>query len=779
MRNTPYTVRAVQINADLNHLDGMTNSAEDLMMMLQLLASMLTSFPKRIASIANVSPTTGMAGSLSTPLIDSRGGGSSINAATATAVAGGTCDTARAGGAGGAGGARGAGGASSASSAGGMGSAGGAGSAGSAGSAVQVGDAAGADKQAANMELQRIYRTSVESHLAHATYAAWLQFAHTVLSISILLGSTASGLLLLVGTLGGTVSLIGGVITWVVTSLLSARSFGNFAGKASLHQTSAKLYSLIAREVLSILTIKDITDQAEALPDLAKQFEGVSQDAPSLPPVQVLKRLVGLQLPLLAGDASKKPLETNSSVRGGSAAETPTGDASGTGQVDEDTRKLIEYMDLEKAMVNIDHNFSFAIEKMPPIPRPLPANYEHIRGEEMLKQAAAAAPMNGPSPQATSPAQRRLKRLASWYERASEYAILHRRQSQKMEHVKSRLQIGNLVVATGLAIALLVAPTNIQKVLSVVAGIISACVGLSNSWLKFAAYEKLEVQHEEACIRFTDVAFDIDVLFTHVACLAKKGDPKTLIDQVLFKTAASSTEKAAKASTPSSGAASAQSSHAASGDVSNLGSGSAMTGADIKLALGKTNVFDVDTACALTPMVRARPSLKLQLWLRQSCEHRIAHSLVFDQLTDEKDMINFVLLIMATTNSVILMLGSTQPILHIAAIISALVTALTGITRFNDYDHKLKANAKAAGAFTSSEQKLTTLLVAHPEEEYDKHVIDVAAALDEALRMAPVLPPLKRFKAEDGSPLFEFITADARWKTSKLSSQSMSKLASK
>jgi len=90
-------------------------------------------------------------------------------------------------------------------------------------------------------------------------------------------------------------------------------------------------------------------------------------------------------------------------------------------------------------------------------------------------------------------------------------------------------------------------------------------------------------------------------------------------------------------------------------------------------------------------MVKAQPPLKLQLWLRQSFELRMAHSLVFDQLSDEKDAINFVLLVIATTNSVILMLGSSAWILQMAAIISALVTALTGVTRFKDYDHKLRA----------------------------------------------------------------------------------------
>jgi len=423
--------------------------------------------------------------------------------------------------------------------------------------------------------------------------------------------------------------------------------------------------------------------------------------------------------------------------------------------------QLIDALDLDRNVADIEKNFSFAVEKMPAIPRPLPKSYQHIRGENMLMEAAAAAPMNGASPQATSPTQRQLQRLAVWYAQATEYATIHKVQKQLMERSKSRLQIGALVVSTAVAIALLVTPEKAQKTMGVLAGVISACVGLANSWLKFAAYETLEVEHEEACTRFNDVAFDIDVMFTQLFQLSKKGDPAKLIDMVSCGKTASSSNSAVGA--PDIG--------------SESSAETAIEDADVKEALADTNMFDIDASTQLTPMVKAQPPLKLQLWLRQSFELRMAHSLVFDQLSDEKDAINFVLLVIATTNSVILMLGSSAWILQMAAIISALVTALTGVTRFKDYDHKLRANMLAARSFTSSEGKITKLLVAHPVDEYDDHVSDVAAVLDAAMRSAPVLPSLKKFKAENGRPLFEFITTDARWKETKTMYTAMHTLA--
>ena len=120
---------------------------------------------------------------------------------------------------------------------------------------------------------------------------------------------------------------------------------------------------------------------------------------------------------------------------------------------------------------------------------------------------------------------------------------------------------------------------------------------------------------------------------------------------------------------------------------------------------------------------------------------------------------NFVLLALTTLAAVFLAFGGPFPL--IAAVLTATVTALGGVARFQDYSLKCQQHAASASQFAEVERELLTILNACTPEQQRQRFQDAAAHFDAALSRQPLLPPLQGVKDEKGRPLFSLITEKA------------------
>jgi len=149
--------------------------------------------------------------------------------------------------------------------------------------------------------------------------------------------------------------------------------------------------------------------------------------------------------------------------------------------------------------------------------------------------------------------------------------------------------------------------------------------------------------------------------------------------------------------------------------------------------------------------------------------------LASDKNTRNATRCNFLLLTLTTVAAVFLAFGEPLPL--VAAVITAAVTALGGIVRFQDYGLKALMHADSTMQWADVEGELLTILHACSEEEQQQRFKDAAKDFDEANIRQPLLPPLRGFNNK-GKPLFEFITESAVHKEKLGNLKAMRKLVS-
>lgn len=169
----------------------------------------------------------------------------------------------------------------------------------------------------------------------------------------------------------------------------------------------------------------------------------------------------------------------------------------------------------------------------------------------------------------------------------------------------------------------------------------------------------------------------------------------------------------------------------------------------------------------LTPLDKIEPEFKLQLYYRMAFEFRLANMITFGNVSTESLGLNFLLLVMATTSSVMLMLASSKadfPYATVAAVLAALVTVLTGLTSFKAYSLRIEQHGVSLRRFATVEREFLLLLQCCSNKQQIKRFDEAAVGLAEAQKTMPVLPmhSLSKLKDEEGGTLFDAITLVAK-----------------
>ena len=158
----------------------------------------------------------------------------------------------------------------------------------------------------------------------------------------------------------------------------------------------------------------------------------------------------------------------------------------------------------------------------------------------------------------------------------------------------------------------------------------------------------------------------------------------------------------------------------------------------------------------VTPVQMMAPLIKLQLWYRKAAEYRLAHALLTSRLNAQSLRLSLFILLLTTFVSCALVIDEIFAVP--CAIISAIITALTGFSRFCDFPRRIDQHGTSARSFANVERELLTMLHASTATQQKRKIDPVAREFDGAMREMPILPRLRSFKDEQGNPLFDFIT---------------------
>jgi hypothetical protein len=116
----------------------------------------------------------------------------------------------------------------------------------------------------------------------------------------------------------------------------------------------------------------------------------------------------------------------------------------------------------------------------------IPAGYRVIGMSARIEAAHANAPLNKSQKEMKSVHERRVRRLSTFYERASELGHIHAKLAADMWLANKVLQLLSLGATTGISFLVKIW-TGSEDVL-MISGIVVTIVGGINSWTKYADY---------------------------------------------------------------------------------------------------------------------------------------------------------------------------------------------------------------------------------------------------------------------------------------------------
>jgi len=307
-------------------------------------------------------------------------------------------------------------------------------------------------------------------------------------------------------------------------------------------------------------------------------------------------------------------------------------------------------------------------------------------------------------------------------------------------------------------------------------------------------YEVLSAEHEAAANDFAALAFDIDAIFTKLRLVAGRGRSLTLLLDFEEEADEEADEEAERAedlegeggqggpgdgSTPAPPSAPpSPPSQPASPSALPAGLGSPRGPAgsprgphgirrDVCLAFDSSLVTFRTEELPATPLARTRPSIKIQAWYRRAGEYRAAHAIMTAGLVRASARISLLLLVLSTAVSIILMLdedaiGFTWNNSLVAAVASAVSTALSGAARYRDYPRRIEEHGASVRDFANLERELLTLIHAATQRQKAFRLDAVAERYNQAIGRMPLLPRVRGYKDEKKRPLFSFITTAAQ-----------------
>lgn len=133
--------------------------------------------------------------------------------------------------------------------------------------------------------------------------------------------------------------------------------------------------------------------------------------------------------------------------------------------------------------------------------------------------------------------------------------------------------------------------------------------------------------------------------------------------------------------------------------------------------------------------------LKLQSYYRKAVEYRIANSLEASAMKFRRDIITSLVIIMSTAVSVLLLYPTTELLVTIGALISALVSALSAFSSFMEYSTLFEKHSGSVAVFANLQRTILNLLHTGTEKEQQMGFVDIAEEFAYAINIMPMLDP--------------------------------------
>jgi hypothetical protein len=194
-----------------------------------------------------------------------------------------------------------------------------------------------------------------------------------------------------------------------------------------------------------------------------------------------------------------------------------------------------------------------------------------------------------------------------------------------------------------------------------------------------------------------------------------------------------------------------------------------------------------DTIEELTPKEWLSPQIKLQLYYRKSYEYALINALEASKNKFWGNLLTFLTLVLSMATSILLLSsakensddsGGGDTSESGGAVLSAMVTGITGINSFMRYNQKFEEHANSVAEFSKIQRNIVNDLQTKEEIHLAKSFDMNAKAFNAAKESMPTIPPerVAAYKDAEGHRLFRKINDESEVKESNLNIKGMSQL---
>jgi hypothetical protein len=172
------------------------------------------------------------------------------------------------------------------------------------------------------------------------------------------------------------------------------------------------------------------------------------------------------------------------------------------------------------------------------------------------------------------------------------------------------------------------------------------------------------------------------------------------------------------------------------------------------------------------------PQLKLQSFFKRAFEYRMINAIEATTLRKKADVITFTTLLLSTAVSILILDGSRTYFITLAAILSAVITALTAFSSYMNYIQRYEKHSTSVKRFASVNRDLFSMLFTCDDSDIADNFNFIAAQYNSAREHQPVIKPeiIKAYYDEHGNPLFPNIREEDLWNESLDTMESMAGL---
>lgn len=172
------------------------------------------------------------------------------------------------------------------------------------------------------------------------------------------------------------------------------------------------------------------------------------------------------------------------------------------------------------------------------------------------------------------------------------------------------------------------------------------------------------------------------------------------------------------------------------------------------------------------------PQLKLQKYFRQAFEYRMVNSMEASRLAIYADFIAAAALSLSAILSILLLSGQDDTLITVAALLSAIVTFLTGYSSYMGFAVRYEKHTTASTKFATVQRNIYNVLQTESDSGIAKKLTQLTSDFNSAREVMPIVDNdiLTSYLDEENRALFPDIMEEMTWNESVEAIQDMSEM---